>query len=87
MTGKPGVTFMTRKPFSAALESDRNDVVLAMVMSTARFRIDIDAPNFDTVNCARHIDGRSRGQMSTRAAPTIQHAIITTKPVLNEPVR
>ena len=53
-------------------------------MQTPRFRIDVDAQDFDAVNFHAL---RSRGQTNTRIDPTIQHAIITMKPVLNEPVR
>jgi len=81
------VTSMTRKPFVAAFEFDRDDVTLAAVMSAARFRIDIDAADFDTVNCSRHAGTRSLGQTRTSTEPMIQHAIITMKPVLNDPVR
>ena len=87
MTGKSGVTFMTRKPFPAASEFDRYDITFAVVMSTARFRIDIEADNVNAMNDARHVVSRSRGQTSTRSDPIIQHVIIITKPVLNEPVR
>ena len=78
---------VTWKPFAAAFELQRHDIGWAVIMLTARFRIDIDAADFDTVNCSRHTDMRSRGQTRTNTEPTIQHAIITTKPVLNEPVR
>ena len=78
---------VTRKPFATAFEFQRHDIVRPVIMCTARFQIDIDSGNFDTVNNSRHAALRSRGQTSTKAAPTIQQAIITTKPVLNEPVR
>jgi len=81
------VTEMTWKPFAAAFEFQRDDIVWAAIMGAARFWIDIDAADFNTVDCARHAALRSRGQTRTKTAPTIQHAIITTKPVLNDPVR
>jgi hypothetical protein len=34
------MTGMTRKPPAAAFEFDRNDIVLAMIMSAPRFLID-----------------------------------------------
>ena len=74
---------MTRKPFAAALEFDRDDVVRVVVMSAARLRIDFDAMNFDAVNFHAV---RSRGHTSTRSEPMIQHTIIITNPLLNEPV-
>ena len=81
------VTEMTREPFAAAFELQRHDIGWAVIMPAARFWIDIDAANFDTVNCSRHAGTRSLGQTRTSTEPMIQHAIITTKPVLNEPVR
>ena len=81
------VTEMTWKPFAAAFELQRHDIVRPVIMSAARFWIDIDPVDFNTVDCARHAAVRSRGQTSTSTEPMIQHAIIITKPVLNEPVR
>ena len=78
---------VTWKPFAAALELQRDDVVRSVIMRAARFWIDMDAIDLGAVNFASHVDARSRGQISTSAEPTIQHSIITTKPVLNEPVR
>lgn len=78
---------VTRKPFAAAFEPQRDDVVRSTIMRTARFRIDIDAVDFNAVNSPRHDIARSRGQTRTSSDPMIQHAIMTAKPVLNEPVR
>ena len=36
---------VTGKPFAAALELDRDDVVRSAIMRAARLRIDIDADN------------------------------------------
>ena len=81
------VTEMTWKPFAAAFEFQRHDIVRPVIMCTARFRIDIDPADFDTVNCSRHAGTRSFGQIRTSTEPMSQHPIITTKPVLNDPVR
>lgn len=81
------VTQMTWKPSPTALEFDRNDVVCAVIMRTACFRIDIAAADLDTVDRAGHAPAFCRGQISTSNEPMIQHAIIIMKPVLNEPVR
>jgi len=78
---------VTRKPFATAFELQRDNIGWAVIMSAPRFWIDIDPADFETVNCSRHAVLRSRGQTRTRTAPTIQQAIITTKPVLNEAVR
>ena len=85
--GKIGVALMTREPFAAAFELQRDDVVWTGVMTAPRFRVDIDAIDLNAVNGARHGTVRSRGQISTSADPTIQHPIMTMNPVLNEPVR
>ena len=77
---------MTRKPIATAFELQRHDIVWAVIMRAAHSRIDIDAADFDTVDCPCHAL-RSRGQISTSTEPMIQHAIIITKPVLNDPVR
>ena len=53
-------------------------------MSTARFRIDIDADDFDAMNFHAL---RSRGHNSTSSDATIQHATIKINPLRNEPVR
>ena len=79
-----GVTLMTWKPFAAAGKFDRDDVVWHVIMRAARFKIDIDAVDFDAVNFHAF---RSRGQSNTRNDAMTQHAIMTAKPVLNEPVR
>ena len=84
VSGKLGMTFKTREPFAAAFEFDRDNVVRPAIMRTTRFRIDIDAGDFDAVNFHAF---RSRGQTSTKTDPMTQHAIIIMKPVLNEPVR
>jgi hypothetical protein len=77
------VTLMTGKPFVAAGELDRDDVVRPVIMRTSRFRIDIDADNFDAVNFHAL---RSRGQTNTRIDPMIQHTIIITNPLPNDPL-
>ena len=86
MPGERIVTLMTRKPIAAAFELNRNNIALAMIMSAAGLRIDIDADNLDPVDCFRHAGTRSRGQTSTRMEPMIQQAIIIAKPLLNEPL-
>ena len=78
---------MTREPSPAAFELQRDDVVRSVIMHTARFWIDIDAADFDPVDRTSQDIVRSRGQIRTSSDPISQHAIITTKPVLNEPVR
>ena len=87
MSGKLGVTFVARKPTSAAFKFQRDDVIRPVIMGAPRFRIDLDAMDLNAVNWACHDAPRSRGQLRTSTAPTIQHAIITMKPVLNDPVR
>jgi hypothetical protein len=44
------VAGVTWKPSSAAVEFDRDDVALVVIMSATRFFIDIYPANFDTVN-------------------------------------
>ena len=78
---------VTRKPFAAAFEFERDDIGGPVIMRAARFRIDIDAIDLDAVARACHDTARSRGQIRTSNDPTSQHAIIRTKPVLNDPVR
>ena len=78
---------MTRKPPPTAFEFQCNNVVRTGIMGTARFWIDIHATNLKAVNFPCHDGTRCLGQTSTRTNPTIQHRIITMKPVLNEPVR
>ena len=82
-----GMTLVTWEPFSATSELEGDDIALVMVMSAARFRINVDADDFDAVNRARHGRVRCRGQIRTSSDPMSQQAIITTKPALNEPVR
>ncbi len=77
---------MTGKPFPTASEFDRDDVVFEVVMSTARFKIDIDADDFDAVNFPLHDGTRSRGQIKTKTDAITKHAIMKAKPPLNEPV-
>lgn len=43
VSGKRGMTLMTRKPLPAALELNRDDVALIMIMGASRLRIDIHA--------------------------------------------
>lgn len=81
------VTEVTRKPLAAAFELQRHDIVRPVIMSAPRFRIDIDPADFETVDRAGHAADFWRGQINTSTEPMIQHAIIITKPVLNEPVR
>jgi len=81
------MTEMTRKPFSAAFELQRDNIGRAVIMRASSFRIDIDPVNLKTVNYSRHAAVPLRGQINTSSEPTIQHAIIMIKPVLNEPVR
>jgi len=45
------VTLMTRKPLTAALELDRDDVALAMIMGASRLRIDI----YSQDDCAANV--------------------------------
>ena len=82
MSGNFIMALVTWKPIAAALELQRDDVSWTVIMRAARFWIDIDA-----VDSPHHVAARSRGQIKTSSEPIIQHAIITTKPALNEPVR
>ena len=75
---------MAWKPFATAGKLNRDDVARRMIMRTARFTIDLDAVDLDAVNCHTFY---SRGHASTSNDATTQHAIMTAKPVLNEPVR
>jgi hypothetical protein len=43
VSGQRGMAFMTRKPFTAAFELDRDDIALVMIMGAACLRIDIHA--------------------------------------------
>jgi len=78
------VTLIAWKPFAAAGKLDRDDVVRRVIMRAARFKIDIDAVDFDAVDFHAF---RSRGHTSTSNDAMTQHAIMTAKPVLKEPVR
>ena len=78
------VTLMAWKPFSAAGKLDRDDVVRQVIMRATRFRIDIDAVDFNSVNFHAF---PSRGHTRTNNDAMTQHAIMTAKPVLKEPVR
>jgi len=78
---------MTGEPFAAAGEPDRDDVVGPAIMRATRFWIDIDPVNLESVDCSRHADTRSRGQIRTSTDAMIQHAIIIRNPLVNEPVR
>ena len=59
------VAFVTRKPFSAAFELDRDYVALAVVMRTARFPINVCADDVDVVNldlqCGRGLSAPTTG--------------------------
>ena len=48
--GKFGVALMTREPIAAAPELDRDDVVLAVVVSATRFSIHVRADDVHAVN-------------------------------------
>ena len=87
MSGNFIMALVTRKPFAAALELQRDDIGWTVIMRAARFWIDIDTVDLDALNSPHHVAVRSRGQIKTSSEPMIQHAIITVKPVLNEPVR
>ena len=80
------VALVTAIPFAAALELNRDDVLLAVVMRATRFKIDIYADDHDAVDFSSHAATRSRGQSSTSPEPIIQHTIIIAKPLLNEPL-
>ena len=75
---------MAWKPFAAAGKLDRDDVVWQMIMRAARFKIDIDTIDFDALDFHAL---RSRGHSNTSNDAMTQHAIMTAKPVLKEPVR
>ena len=87
MVSQRRVTFVAREPPTATLELQPDDVDLAMVMGATRFYIDLEPVHLDAMNRARHVRARSRGQINTSIAPTSQHPIIITKPVLSDPVR
>ena len=86
MSRKFGVAFMTRKPFSAALELDRDDIALPVIMSASRFLIHLQTGDAGAMNNHIHL-GRSRGQSSTSSDAIVQHAIMKIKPPRKEPVR
>jgi hypothetical protein len=50
MSGQRGMAFMTRKPFTAAFELDRDDIALVIIMGAACLRIDIHAHDGCVVN-------------------------------------
>jgi len=50
VSGKRGMALMTRKPFAAAFELDRDDIALVMIMGAACLRIDIHAHDGCVVN-------------------------------------
>ena len=75
---------MTREPFAAAGKLDRDDVIKRVVVCAARLQIEINAFDFDVVNFHAF---PSRGHTITNNDAMTQHAIMTTKPVLKEPVR
>lgn len=50
VAGKLGVAGVTRKPVAAAFESDRDNVVFAVVMSASRFVIEVDANDRPAAN-------------------------------------
>ena len=76
---------VTAKIFLAAGKLDRHNIVRPVIMRTSRFGVDIDASDFDTADYAPHAV-LPRGQIRTNPEPIIQHAIIMTRPALNEPV-
>jgi hypothetical protein len=50
VSGKHGVALMTRKPFAAAFELNRDDIALVMIMGASRLWIDIHAHHGCVVN-------------------------------------
>ena len=80
------MTEMARKPAPTAFEFQRDDVDCAVIMRAARFRIDIDAANLETVDRSSHAGTRSRGQARTSTDAMIQQTIIITNPLANEPL-
>ena len=85
MAGKFGVALMTRKPFSAALELDRDDVAVVVIMSASRLIINVRAGDARSMDDHIHL-ARSRGQRSTRTDAIVQQAIIKMNPPRNEPL-
>jgi len=85
MSGNFRVTLVARKPIAAAFELHRDDVAFAVVMSAARFLIDVHADDLYAVNNP-HVT-RSRGQSSTSTDAISKQTAIKTNPPSNEPVR
>jgi hypothetical protein len=50
VSGKRGMALMTRKPFAAAFELNRDDIALIMIMGASCLRIDIHAHDGSVVN-------------------------------------
>ena len=50
VSGKRGMALMTRKPFATALELNRDDIALVMIMGASCLRIDIQAHDSRVVN-------------------------------------
>ncbi len=50
MPGYFGMALVTRKPNTAALEPDRNDIAFAVIVSAASLVIHIDADHVDAAN-------------------------------------
>ncbi len=53
VSGKHGMTLMTRKPVAAAFELNRDDIALVMIMGASRLRIDVHAHDCCVVNLHR----------------------------------
>jgi hypothetical protein len=53
VSGKHGMTSMTRKPVAAAFELNRDDIAIVMIMGTSRLRIDTNAHHGCVVNLHR----------------------------------
>lgn len=81
------VAEVTRKPSPAALELHRNNVAGMMIMSTARFWIDLEATDFDAMNYSCHTGTRSRGHTKTSKEAITKQPIMMANPPVNEPVR
>jgi hypothetical protein len=50
VSGKRGMALMTRKPFAAAFELNRDDIALIIIMGTACLRIDIHSHDSRAMN-------------------------------------
>lgn len=50
VSGKFGVAFITWKPFSAAFELDRDNIVSAVIMSAPRFIINVRTDHVHVVD-------------------------------------